>query len=89
MQTTKPNLFLNYILPGVLLSVALTAVIGLTAANLAGFQIVGRTVPFAYPWRLTEPNSAARLTAWSGYLLHNLIAGMIIYRAQRDRKSVV
>jgi uncharacterized membrane protein YhdT len=85
MQITKPNLFLNYILPGVLLSAALTAVIGLTAANLSGFQIVGPTVPFAYPWRLTEPNAAARLTAWGGYLLHNIIAWVIIYLAQREK----
>lgn len=41
MQTKKPNLFLKYILPGALISGALTAVIGLTAANLSGFQIVG------------------------------------------------
>jgi len=85
MQTKKPNLFLKYILPGALVSGALTAVIGLTAANLSGFQIVGHTVAFAYPWRLTEPNAMARLTAWSGYLLHNIIAWAIIYFAQRQK----
>ena len=85
MQANKPNLFLKYILPGVLISAAFTAVIGLTAANLSGFQIVGRTVPFAYPWRLTEPNAAARLTAWAGYLLHNIIAWAIIFYAQREK----
>ncbi len=85
MQTNQTNLFLKYILPGVLISAAFTAVIGLTAANLSGFQIVGRTVPFAYPWRLTEPNAMARLTAWTGYLLHNLIAWSVLFLAQREK----
>ena len=86
MQTKKPTLFLNYILPGVLISAALTAVIGLTAANLSGFQIVGDTdVAFAYPWRLVEPNAMTRLTAWSGYILHNLIVWVIIYLAQCEK----
>lgn len=85
MQTNQANLFLKYILPGVLISAVFTVVIGLTAANLSGFQIVGRTVPFAYPWRLTEPNAMARLTAWTGYLLHNLIAWSILFLAQREK----
>ena len=75
----------QYILTGILAAIAFTAIIGLTAANLSGFQIVGRTVPFAYPWRLTEPNTAARLTAWAGYLLHNIIAWTIIFFAQREK----
>jgi len=85
MQSQLSNTTYKYIFTGVLISAALTAVIGLTAANLAGFQIVGPTVPFAYPWRLTEPNAAARLTAWAGYLLHNLIAWFIIYFAAREK----
>ena len=86
MQAKKTNPTHQYILAGVLVSAALTAVIGLTAANLSGFQIVGTTdIAFAYPWRLAEPNAAARLTAWAGYLLHNLIAWVIIYFAQREK----
>lgn len=86
MQVKKTNLANNYIWIGVLVSVALTAVIGLTAANLTGFQIVGHTgIAFYYPWQLREPNSVARLTAWSGYLLHNMIAWIIIYVAQREK----
>jgi len=86
MQAVKNNTFLNFILPGVLIAAAFTAVIGLTAANLSGFQIVGNTdIAFAYPWRLAEPNAAARLTAWAGYLFHNIIAWVIIYFAQREK----
>jgi uncharacterized membrane protein YhdT len=85
MQVKKSNPTNKYILAGVLVSAALTAVIGLTAASLSGFQIVGHTVAFAYPWRLTEPTAVARLTAWAGYLLHNLIAWAIIFYAQREK----
>jgi uncharacterized membrane protein YhdT len=86
MQVEKIKPFSSYILPGVLISVAFTAVIGLTAANLSGFQIVGHTgIAFYYPWQLREPNAIARLTAWAGYLLHNIIGWVIIYFAQRER----
>ena len=86
MQVKKFDRTWSYILPGILISAALTAVIGLSAANLSGFQIVGGTgIPFYYPWQLSQPNAIARLTAWSGYLLHNLIAWGIIYLAQREK----
>lgn len=85
MQNKVANPTIKFIFIGALVSAALTAVIGLTAANLSGFQIVGHTVAFADPWRLTEPNAMARLTAWGGYLLHNLLAWGIIYFAQREK----
>ena len=79
------NPSLKYISIGVLASAAFTVVIGLTAANLAHFQIVGTTIPFAYPWRLVQPTAIANLTAWGGYLLHNIIVLTIIYFAQREQ----
>ena len=82
---TKINPITRYVLPGVLLSAVFTAIIAATAANLSGFEIVGKTVPFAYPWRLTEPNAMARLSAWGLYLTHNIIAWVIIFIAQRQK----
>lgn len=77
---------LRYILPGVVVSVILTAVIGLTAANLSSFQIIGPTeTAFLYAWQLSEPDAAARLTAWAGYILHNLIVWAVLYFAQREK----
>jgi len=66
-------------------SAAMTIAIAGTAASLTGFQIVGKTVPFAYPWRLTAPDSVARLTAWLGYALHSVLAWSIIWRAQQQK----
>lgn len=86
MPVRKPNPALSYILPGLLISIAFTAIIGLTATNLSGFPIVGRTgISFYYPWQLAEPNAIARFTAWAGYLLHNIIAWVIIFFAQREK----
>lgn len=85
MQTKRVNPANQYIWSGALVSAALTAIIGLTAAGLSGFQIVGKTVPFAYPWRLAEPNAMAHLSAWTGYLLHNILAWGIIFLAQRQK----
>lgn len=76
---------LKYVSFGIFAALAFTAVIALTAANLARFRIVGPSVPFAYPWRLVQPTAAAEITAWGGYLLHNLVVWAIIYFAQRQR----
>jgi hypothetical protein len=72
------------ILAGTSLAAALTAVIAVTAFGLTRFEIVGPTVPFAYPWRLAEPTAISRLTAWLGYALHNLGAWVIIYLSRRE-----
>ncbi len=82
---TKINPITRYVLPGVLLSAVFTSIIAATAANLSGFEIVGKTVPFAYPWRLTEPDAMARLSAWVLYLTHNIIAWVVIFIAQRQK----
>ena len=79
-KTQTPKL----IFAGVLISLAFTALIAATSVNLAHFEIVGKTVAFAYPWRLTNPTVLSHLTAWGGYLLHNIIAWVIIYKAKQQ-----
>ena len=73
------------LLLGLLISTIFTVLVSLVAANLERYVIVGVTVPFAYPWRLVEPNSLAQITAWSGYLLHNVLVWLIIYKAQQAK----
>jgi len=70
---------------GVAVSMALTGVVALTAGALGQFHIHGPTVPFAYPWRLTEPTFLSHLTAWVGYSLHNLGAWLILFWASRSK----
>ncbi len=73
------------LLIGGLVSALFTVVIAATAAGLSHFTIIGKTVPFAYPWRLVDPTTISHLTAWGGYLLHNLIAWAIIFQAKRQK----
>jgi hypothetical protein len=75
----------NTLLIGALVSTAFTLIIAATAAGLSGFAIVGKTVPFAYPWRLTDPTVISHLTAWGGYLLHNLTVWAVIFLAKRQK----
>ena len=71
------------ILSGILLSACAVAIIYLTSDHLSRFDLVGKTKPFAYPWRLREPSTMARVTAWLGYCLHNLFSWVMIWLAKR------
>jgi hypothetical protein len=70
---------------GILASAVLTALIAWNAEGLSGFEIIGKTVPFAYPWRLVDPTALSRLTAWVSYVFHNLIVWVIISAAKREK----
>lgn len=73
------------LLGGVLFAGAVTAVIAATASGLTGFELVGPTTPFNYPWRLVEPTSMSQLSAWLGYAGHNLAVWGLIAYAQRQK----
>lgn len=85
MEPSRPARItsLHAILGGFAFAGGITAVIGWTAGALTSFDTVGPTEPFAYPWRLREPNDAARVTAWAGYALHNLAAWLVIAMVRR------
>ncbi|GIS67894.1 MAG: hypothetical protein CM1200mP6_09620 [Anaerolineaceae bacterium] len=51
----------SMVINGTILSAILTAIIAVTAVRLTGFEIVGSTVAFAYPWRLVEPTVMSQL----------------------------
>lgn len=70
---------------GLLVALAMTLWIGLTASSLRSYSIFGPTVPFAYPWRLKSPTFWSQFTAWLGYALHNLGAWLIIAMARRNK----
>ncbi|MBL09499.1 MAG: hypothetical protein CL402_03105 [Acidiferrobacteraceae bacterium] len=72
---------------GVMFAIGTTLVIALTADRLLTFDIVGPTIPFAYPWRLVEYSALAQVSAWTGYALHNLLVWLIIYFARRAKSS--
>lgn len=71
---------------GLLFAGGITAIIALTAGRLSDVSLIGQTVPFAYPWRLTEPSESAQITAWLGYALHNLAAWGVLYWGSKTLK---
>ena len=73
------------LLSGILFASTATLLIAVTAGNLARFQIVGQTRPFAYPWRLVESDALARVTAWCGYALHNTVTWYLIWYAKANK----
>ena len=75
----------SVVINGTILSAILTAIIAVTAVRLTGFEIVGNTVAFAYPWRLVDPSVISQLTAWTGYVLHNIFVWAIIYIVRRNK----
>ena len=82
MTMSSTHKLLSY---GLIISTVFTLLVSLVAANLEQYVLVGVTVPFAYPWRLVEPSTLAQVTAWSGYLLHNVLVWLIIYKAQQAK----
>ncbi len=70
-----------------MVSAALTAIIGLTAGGLQSrFDVVNQKYySFFYPWQTREPTTMAYVSAWLGYALHNIAAWAVIWAAQRSR----
>jgi hypothetical protein len=68
-------------------ALALTAIIWLTAGNLASrFDIVNeKYFAFYYPWQTRNPSTMAYISAWTGYALHNIAAWVIIYLARKEK----
>lgn len=75
--------------PLLLASTALTAIIWLTAGALhTRFDIVGvKYSSFFYPWQTRNPTTAAYITSWVGYALHNIAVWGLIFIAQRQRPT--
>ncbi|KAI9498463.1 hypothetical protein BDB00DRAFT_800386 [Zychaea mexicana] len=47
----------------------------------------GRSTPFAYAWRLVDSTSLGRLSAWIGYLVHQLGQWLILAKVQQQQKK--
>ncbi len=76
------SLTLRYVASGVVVAAAFAFVIALTGDRLATFDIVGPTLPFQYPWRLSDPDVGGQVSAWLGYVCHNVFVWYVIARAR-------
>ncbi|OAD76791.1 hypothetical protein PHYBLDRAFT_185853 [Phycomyces blakesleeanus NRRL 1555(-)] len=48
-------------------------------------MINGKHTPFAYPWRLIEPNRTGRVVAWAAYCIHQAGQWWILAKAQKSK----
>jgi len=74
---------------GIAFSFGFTALIALAGARLAAIPKWPDTGPDWYFWRLMDTTTAARVSAWGLYLLHQLAAWGLIYFAQTRVKQYV
>lgn len=70
---------------GIGVSFAFTLAIWLLSGRLAAVPHLPDSGAAWYYWRLAEPSTAARVTAWGGYLLHQFAIWWLIWTAQRNR----
>ena len=75
----------RYIISGVIAAAVITGIIALTGVRLSSVEIIGPTVAFQYPWRLVEPNTISQITAWAGYVLHNLYVWIVLSLARNEK----
>ena len=68
---------------GVAASLAFTLLIWLLGERLADIPHAADTGASRYYWKLIEPTTASRLTAWGFYLLHQVSFWALIAYAQR------
>ncbi len=67
---------------GVLFSFLFTAFIYVAGQRLQAVPHLPDAGASWYYWRLMEPSLAARITAWGGYILHQVCSWALIYYAQ-------
>lgn len=65
---------------------AFTGVVWLLAPNLPNVDFAPDTGYLHYFWKLPNPTVITRISAWTGYILHQVIAWIILYYAQKNSK---
>ncbi len=70
-------------LGGVLFSVLFTGLIWLAGGRLDSVELLPDQGASWYYWKLPEPTFWTRLTAWGGYLAHQITIWWLIYYAQK------
>ena len=73
----------------ILTSAVVSLLIWLANDALGPFTLITQVAgaPRAYPWQLAAANNWSHLTAWAGYIAHQLVSWALIYKAQRAQLS--
>lgn len=80
----KPS---HLLIAGVLASALLTGAVWLLGGRLHGVALLPDQGPSWYVWKLPEPTVWTRLSAWGGYLSHQIFSWGMIYYAQTHLRS--
>lgn len=70
---------------GILFSFLFTGLIWLAGGRLAAIERLPDSGYIWYEWKLPQPDLWARITAWGGYLLHQIGIWVLIYVAQKNK----
>lgn len=72
----------------IIFSVVMCLAIVALGAWLTQYELATPTAdPFFYDWKLAEPSALSRLTAWLGYIFHNLAIWGTIFYAQKHYRT--
>ena len=83
LTNSRPAIILGL---GALVSAALTFTVWLLGFQLDDVVLLPDQGASWYYWKLPDPTALSRLTAWTGYFLHQLVVwGLIIYAQTRVR----
>ena len=86
MKTDKRKLYTVYLF-AVLVALLLTAAIWLLDPLLDKFPHLPDSGPRWYYWKLPQPETWARITAWGGYGLHQIAVWALIIRSRRRKRN--
>jgi hypothetical protein len=86
-QTQTPRLDMRVMWAGIIFSFVFTLIIWAAAPRLEAFPKLPDQGPAWYYWKLPQPDTMARITAWGFYLLHQVGIWGLIWYAQTQVKK--
>jgi hypothetical protein len=87
VKTPAPRLDMRAMWAGIIFSLVFTGIIWLLSPRLAAVPHLPDQGASWYYWKLPQPDSMARITAWGFYLLHQFsLWGLIWYAQTRVKK---
>lgn len=69
------------------LAVVITVLMYLFGQNIDHSMFAEDTGFLHYFWKLTDPTILSRITSWGGYILHQVTAWYIFYKAQKSKEN--
>lgn len=85
-MSNKHNTDKHFLWIMIAISISFTGFIWVLAPYLPSINFAPDTGYLHYFWKLPNPNFWSHFTSWGGYILHQVIAWVILYLAQKNPK---